>query len=245
MTHNESSTRTTINGKEYIMFVKFGSKNNLLSLQQGKIYMKNALYYRTLEEKYQEKGQGDANEGTTVMYDVPICINGKRLPNASIMRGSNNFDETTPLFCCSCFKREDFTYNEESGKYYLKDNLLNWDSIQKDFGDYALIIPYPAYFISQINDYCNAHDYDLRFKEIEYVKFSSDNAHLKLYTNDLSHFFIKNSTFSYQKEFRLLLANCFTEKGADHIEFQLKQDFKEWTCLLPTEDLKTTSFMFP
>ena len=234
MTHNESSTRTTINGKEYIMFVKFGSKNNLLSLQQGKIYMKNALYYRTLEEKYQEKGQGDANEGTTIMFDVPIWINGKRLPNVSVMRSSNNFDDATPLFCCSCFKREDFIFKEDN--YYLKEDLLDWDSMKKDFGDYALIIPSPASFVSLVKNHCDAHNYDLRWKEIEYVDYSLDNVHLQLYENDLSHFFIKSSAFSYQKEFRLLLANCFTEKDTDHIEFQLEQD-----CFCSRELSKTCS----
>ena len=119
MQHKDDSSLRTINNVEYIMFVKFGSKKNLQSLQQGKIYMKNALYYRKLEEESQQRGQGDANEGTTIMFDVPIWINGKRLPNATIMRGSNNIDDVTPLFCCSCFKRKDFILKED-GNYYIK-----------------------------------------------------------------------------------------------------------------------------
>lgn len=244
MQHKDDFSLRTINNVEYIMFVKFGSKKNLQSLQQGKIYMKNALYYRKLEEESQQRGQGDANEGTTIMFDVPIWINGKRLPNATIMRGSNNIDDVTPLFCCSCFKRKDFILKED-GNYYIKENLLDWSSIKEDFGDHALVIPYPQEFVSLVKKYCDAHNYDLRWKEIEYVDYSSENAHLKLYKNDLSHFFIKDSAFSYQKEFRLLLANCFTEEGKDHIGFQLEQTIENWTVLIPTEELKTTSFFFP
>lgn len=235
----------TINGKEYVFFIKFGKQENLEKLRNGQLYMKNAKFYRDLEEESGHKGMGDQYEGAIVSFDVPIQIDGISLPNATVMKQTSNIDDQTPIFCCSCFTEEDLEYYNKEDCWKLKEGLFDWDTIASEFGEYALIIPHPRYFLGAIIQHCENSNMDIRFKEIQYVQMDESNAHLKYYNNNLSQFFIKDDSFRYQKEFRILLANQFTGEDKDYTILDVGRDFRTYTVLMPVEGLKTAKFQIP
>lgn len=80
----------------------------------------------------------------------------------------------------------------------------------------------------------------LRFKEVIYVDYDrKDNYWTKYYTNNLSHFFIKDNWFSKQKEFRFLLANIFTDDDKDFTTITIPKGFDDITRIEPVEKLNT------
>lgn len=234
---------TMINGKEYIAFLKIGKKENLLKLQNGNLYMKEAKFFRDIEKKYKKSGMGDKYDSCRVQCNAPIWINGIKLPNADFMSITNALDEKTPIFCCMCLKKSDFIYNSQKKLFVLDKNKFDIETLKNDFGDYVLVIPYPECFIERIRLFCQQESIDFRFKEVIYVDYSEqDNNWHKLYENDLSQFFIKDKLFLKQKEFRLLLANVFTDDDKDFYSINIPNGFKDFTKLIPIEDVFTIGY---
>ena len=233
-----------INGTEYKVFLKFGKKDNLEKLQAGNIYMKEAKYFRELERSSGIIGMGDKYDSCTVQRDVPIWINGVKIPNADWLIGTNTMDEKTPVFCCSCLKEKDFIYDSLKKEYIVDRKIFNIEKLRRDFGEFVLVIPYPEFFIGRIKKYCETCNIDFRFKEVTYVDYDDkDKRWMKEYQNNLSHFFIKDKAkFGEQKEFRLLLANVFTEKEKDYYCMNIPEGFKDFTMILPVEKVVTISY---
>ena len=233
-----------INGINYKVFLKFGNKENLEKLQSGNIYMKNAKYFRELETSGGIVGMGDRYDSCIVQRDAPIWINGVKLPNADWLVETNTRDEKTPIFCCSCLKEEDFIYDPLKKEYIVDRKAFCVEELKKDFGEFVLIIPYPEVFIARIKEYCEANSIDLQFKEVTYVDYDDKNKKwIKEYKNNLSLFFIKDRRrFENQKEFRLLLANVFTEEEKDHYCMCIPEGFKDFTMILPAEKVFTISY---
>lgn len=229
-----------INDIEYVAFLKFGKKDNLEKLQQGLLYMKESKYFRDLEYKTGIAGMGDRHDSCVIQRDVPILINGKTVPNPDWISGSYQGDEKTPIFCCTCLKENDFIYSSAKKCYVLKDGLFNYSTLKQEFGEYCLIIPHPEEFIGRINSHCLIQNIDMRFKEVRYVDYGKkDNYWTKYYENDLSHFFIKDKSFSNQKEFRLLLANIYTDTNKDFITLSVPNGFSDFTRIESVEKLDT------
>lgn len=227
-----------INGIEYIAFLKIGKKENLQKLQNGNLYMKEAKFFRDVETKYKKVGMGDSYDSCIVQRNSPVWINGIKMPNADFMSITNNLDEKTPIFCCMCLKQSDFIYDSKRKHFILNKKRFDIDRLKKDFGNYVLVIPYPECFIIRIRSYCQKQSIDFRFKEVIYVDYTKrDNNWHKLYENDLSHFFIKDKSFSNQKEFRLLLANLFTDDDKDFYSLDIPEGFKDFTKIVPIEDI--------
>lgn len=232
-----------INNTDYVVFLKFGKKENLEKLQNGLLYMKESKYFKDLEAKTGIKGMGDKYDSCLIQRDLPIWINGKKLPNPDWITSSYTYDEKTPIFCCTCVKEDDFTYNENKKCFVLKDNLFNLSTIKKDFGEYVMFIPYPEVFIQRINSYCQSQNIDFRFKEVIYVDYDKkDNHWVEYYENDLSHFFIKDISFSSQKEFRFLLANVFTDSNKDFTTLSIPDGFSDFTTIEPVDKLYTIEY---
>lgn len=234
-----------INGIDYKVFLKFGKKENLEKLQTGNIYMKEAKYFRELETMSGMVGMGDKYDSCTVQRDVPIWINGVKIPNADWFVGTNTMDEKTPIFCCTCLKEKDFIYDSLKKEYVVDSTIFNIEKLKKNFGEFVLVIPYPEFFVGRINKYCKMNDLDFRFKEVTYVDYNDkDKSWLQEYKNDLSHFFIKEkSKFMEQKEFRMLLANVFTEEQKDYYCMNIPEGFEDFTMILPTEKVVTISYV--
>lgn len=231
------------NTLDYIAFIKFGKKENLIKLQHGLIYMKESQYYKNLEYKTKIRGMGDKYDSSMLQRDTPVWINGIRVPNPNYISYSYYNDSKTPIFCCTCIKENDFSYDYNQKCYVLKDDIFDETTIRQDFGEYFLIIAYPEEFLGRINFYCQLQNIDFRFKEVLYVDYNrKDNYWTKYYTNNLSHFFIKDNWFSRQKEFRFLLANIFTDNDKDFTTITIPTGFDDITRIEPVEMLNTIKF---
>lgn len=228
---------------DYIAFIKFGKKEHLEELQHGLIYMKESQYFKDLEYKTRMRGKGDRYDSSKVQRNVPVWINGKRVPNPDYMSFSSYEDSKTPIFCCTCLKENDFLYDYSKKCYVLKDDLFDETTLKQDFGEHFLIIAYPEEFLGRINFYCQLQNIAFRFKEVIYVDYDrKDNYWIKYYTNNLSHFFIKDNWFSRQKEFRFLLANIFTDDDKGFTTITILKGFDDITRIEPVEKLNTIKF---
>lgn len=233
-----------INGENYIAFLKFGKKGNLLKLQNGLVYMKESNYYRKLEKTTGKVGMGDKYDSCRVQRDVEIWVDEVKLPNVDWLAQSSNLDEKTPIFCCMYINEDDFIFDVNKKEYVLNSQRFNIEVLKEEFGEYVLVIPYPEYFIERIRAYCDCNELDLRFKKIMYVDYENENNEWKkYYKNDLSQFFIKDKKFSYQKEFRIILANAFTEQDEDYYSMKIPEGFNDFTIIMPVDELGSLSYI--
>ena len=60
-------------GSQFQMLIKFGSKENLESLQSGTVYMKNLEYYNNLEQK-DGSGKPDKYDGKWKIRDMNLTF---------------------------------------------------------------------------------------------------------------------------------------------------------------------------
>lgn len=178
-----------IKGMKYIVFLKFGKKENLEKLQAGNIYMKEIKYYRDLEAISGNIGMGDRLDSCIVQRDVPIWINGIKMPNADWLVETNTMDEKTPVFCCSCLKEQDFLYDPMKKEYIVDRKAFRIEKLKEDFGEFVLVIAHPEVFIDRIKKYCETSDIELCYKEATYVDYEDKDKKRKTeYKNNLSHF---------------------------------------------------------
>ena len=236
-----------INGMKYIVFLKFGEKENLEKLQAGEVYMKEIKYYRNLEASSGKAGRGDRLDSCMVQRDVPIWINGIKMPNVDLFVETNTIDEKTPVFCCSCLKEQDFLFDPVKREYIVDKKVFHIEKLKEDFGEFVLVISCPKIFLERIKETCETSNIDIRYQEVKYVDYEEKgNQWKKEYTNDLSHFFIKDKKrFEEQKEFRLLLANVFTDEGKDHYSITVPGGFKDISRIFPAEKVFTISYKLP
>lgn len=255
-----------INGIHYQLFLKFGAKEHLESLQQGMLYMKEARYFRQLESSKGHHslrtirgieaseipssnctknlaiaGMADPYDSCMIQRDAYLEIDGIKMPRPDFMSITNTLDEKTPIFCCTCLKKNDFTFNKDGNYYRLSTQYLNdIERMKTSFGNYVLIIPYPELFVSRIIASCNSKNLDCRFKEVQYVDYSrKDNYWKRLYQNNLSHFFIKDQSFRVQREFRILLSNFYTDEYKDFTVLNVPKGFGDFTKVTSIEKLNT------
>ena len=59
---------------EILYLLKFGKKEHLKKLIDGKMYFGNAIIYRGIEEKLKTKGQGDKLEASTKLFSDNMKI---------------------------------------------------------------------------------------------------------------------------------------------------------------------------
>lgn len=181
--------------------IKFGKKEHLEQILNGKFRFCSLSYYRNYEEEKSEKGTKDIREGASeIIY--PKTTTSKLevfgLPN-DIFEAESLVcipKQEKYIACFSYFTEEDITNKQIISSMVLKNT--NWDSV--------LLFKNPNDLIAKLSDavgimfsYSRIHYYDDEKQDI----------------NELNEFF-KPKRFEYQKEFRLSFP--MPEKFTDCIE---------------------------
>lgn len=200
------------------LMVKFGSKQHLLELQQGIVFLNSVVSYRQ-DETY---GRGDEMDGA-----VPVCTDGWYIESddglkfdMSIGEAFLSFEQDKHIFafCASMIDPQNAAFDDTGRMIAFKKEFLNE---MKSFGEYALVFD----FLSLKSSLLRYHEEnnDILFKA-DKVVYKSKNELRSLTACDFrkwmfSRFFAKEITrFAIQNEYRviaysrtsLLQANCNT-----------------------------------
>lgn len=211
------------------VLVKFGEKDHLKQLMQGEMFFSPSIAFKKIEELECNKGQGDRDEGVTEYHAknvkmVPKSLDGSYDMSKTIFMKDSIFNFMAepcryfPIFCLSNFEKNSNRYS------------VDLDQIKKDFpkSTYALIICSKENFVNQIQSKFDAFCHDVLYfkKEILYEEFLNffsygksdgfDDTNYNIMTdkglaitdvNVFKDLFKKDTYFTKQKEYRILLKN--------------------------------------
>ncbi|URJ65679.3 hypothetical protein [Paenibacillus polymyxa] len=206
-----------MNNRKPMLFIKFGQKEHLESLQKGNLYLNNLDYFIQMEKKNNKKGMGDKSEASLMLTNVSIKFFHHDTHELAFTfdsaKTSLRMDEvlTKPVFCIMWVAAEDFEVIKEDENEV--EAVLSFDAEQQkemlsEFGDHALVIE-AARFIEALERTLDQMELCCATGKIDYINYSTNkNAHLpELMNNDLSVYFKKDHSLSYQKEFRAVILN--------------------------------------
>jgi hypothetical protein len=216
--------------KEALFFVKFGQKEHLQQLVDGKIYFSNAKAFMKLEEEQQKKGQGDAFEGRFFFPFLRAEFRHKVtkeiiqiVDNSKINLGFEGI-ETMPLFCITAGNLNDCEYIISEKNYKIKFNPKKEAVIRTHFreANSVLIIKTPDIFISDVKNIFNNNCYadfvryfnmsvltDDRLAFLmgvpELSKLNTENMSFFMTSDNVyKHLYCKDIYFNEQQEFRFI-----------------------------------------
>lgn len=205
----------------FTILIKFGRKDRLESLQKGFLYMKPLQYYIDLEEQQGLVGQGDRNEARLVMNQADLRLfdyeNGTFIGSLSGKATIGLGYEKCPAFCLFSLDKRNIIENNISAdgklgtiKTRFKPEQANL--MQKNFGDFALIITDTTQFQIQLRNAALENGSILHLGKVLY----SDNSvvwleNLKELQTPFKIAYHKDKSFAYQQEYRALIENLTVE----------------------------------
>jgi hypothetical protein len=205
------------------VLIKYGEKEHLEELAEGKIRFAPSQNYVKMEEELHNKGQGDLLEGKLVFYAENLkftrtdtgerfCVPGKK---RLLVNGQNV--NNMPLFCISEYGEDYFTVDN---KLCIPQDKI--ESIKKDFprATHALIFLDADEFINSVRQagghsiYSDSiHYYDYETNDLNMMSFLStgdEDAHLSSGIVTLS--------VTYEDRYRILL--CKDKEFANQDEYR-------------------------
>ena len=135
------------------VLIKYGEKEHLEKIEEGKIRFAPSQVYVKMEEDLHNKGQGDLLEGKFVFHAEGLKLTrtdtGETITLSGKQRLSFNAPDINnmPVFCISEYREEYFT---DDDKLCIPQDKIN--SIKKDFpnASYALIVLDADDFINSV-----------------------------------------------------------------------------------------------
>lgn len=191
----------------YLLF-KFGPKQRLDQIRDGKIYMKNLKYFVELERSTGQSGVGDINEGVLFhsteikMYDEQDNL----VLKAPFARLSDTSSLKAPVFCITAKNIFDDIVEFDYPK--VVSHIQFDKSISEDFGtdvdDFSiLVIKDTNEFIDRFKTAAGKQGISIQYNTVDYR--DTTVLHMKNDVISVNNAFNKNSKFKGQSEFRVLL----------------------------------------
>lgn len=146
-------------------FVKFGERAHMESLKKGSLYMRNTRFYNELEEKQQNKGQGDKYDGKYVLKNVNVRMynpitndliaSSIRRPETAVTLQYTNSNKN-PVFCLFAVYKENIIEEKKDDHFLMLKFAFTKEQkehIKKYFckADTALVILDVKGFMKKIN----------------------------------------------------------------------------------------------
>lgn len=209
---NMKDELTDFFGEQPLFFIKFLDKKEYAEdISNGKLFMNKIGYYRELEEKTQNKGQGDIGELKNRIQGFDGTLTSKEKGISIPIKGNIDFefneDKDTPIFCLVGIKIKDLEIDKYNDTYvklifkYTKEEIIN---LKCDFGKYAVIIN-AVKFKENIFKLLEQRNKNWLFGEVRY-RGINDLDRINSFSNqDLTRFLYKDKYFEYQKEYRLVI----------------------------------------
>ncbi|TYS62529.1 hypothetical protein FZC76_20730 [Sutcliffiella horikoshii] len=223
--------------------LKFSSKKNLESLQNGTLYLNNFQYYKDLEITEKRKGQGDAFDASLRISDVNLTFKHPetgetlftgRASNASM---ESNEDYQKHLFCMTGITTDllEIVHIEDNvavTKLVLPQELK--ERALENFGDHVMCINI-GHFLNRVEQVCRDKNIAVVRNAVEYRDMSINYTdRMEAFATSRSDFFFqKDIFFAYQNEYRIL----FPELISDKPEIIDIGNIEKFTNILPTKTL--------
>jgi len=211
-----------------LFLVKFGERDHLQQLADGKIYFSNAMSFIKLEEEQQKKGQGDLYEGRMFLPVFNMQIRDPETDELIMTISDVNLNmgfeglETMPLFCITAGTIDDCNEWISNKDYNIKFTDEKARTIKEHFGtaDSALVITEPLMFIQNVKA-AFSHEcisdmvryYNMSFlttDRLSYLlgcdeKLLSGSSFAMKTDNIYKHLFCKDNYFTLQSEYRFVV----------------------------------------
>ena len=176
----------------------------------GNLYSNNVKYFRELEEKEHEHGQGDLHEVALLAKSENITLydnNTNELIAYSptgFLEVKFNDDLLRPIVCFVGVTLDDLkvkTYNEHFAEFEFAFSYEDYNLFSKKFGEYCVIISGKE-LIDKIKEYCANIKTDFVFGKVTY-SIQNDIDRVNAFMNGTKYRFLyKDPEFSYQREYR-------------------------------------------
>lgn len=229
--------------ESFLAFLKFGKREHLEALQQGKLYMNSLSYFKKMEKENNNKGMGDSDEASLVLTELDIKMydndTGKLVLQVPSTRGriEDKADSLKPVLCLSYLDFNNLDVKEER-KDFIRGNIVftkeEREEFIKNFGDTVLMIS-AKHFLSSITEAFEKEGIEWDSGKVKYSNFNinyKDRVEAFM-SGGSSKFFWKDIFFSNQKEFRIVILNKDIEEP---ITIDIG-DMTSYTSLMPTEQL--------
>lgn len=201
-------------GKEPTFFLKFTSKREYAEdIINGKFYANTAEYFRNLEIKSGEHGQGDKNELLQVMKTSNIRLfdyDTKKLSFTIPIADTSlkyNDDDNIPLVCFVGIPvRQMKLFKQSKSEVVFKFPFTEeeYKTIEKKFGAYCVLIE-AKILLEKIQEYSIKNEIAYAFKCVNYCASNYCDKIRSFITPTIDRFFYKDEDLSYQREYRLIL----------------------------------------
>lgn len=211
----------------YHILIKFGAREHMERLlNEGEVYMNTLAYYRD-EEKNCEKN--DPNEGIKKI----LQMNGALLKRKNPENGKHE----TIATLTNCIGRIKNSNLDKVAVYCLfhllipdeKEIELNAfvdERLVQGFGDTAVIIYDAAEFVTRVRNAALMRGLAHGRRPVEYVDMSTRDGEVGPFMKDIS--------FSHQKELRIAVFDKETEPGPITLNIGCLKDI---ACLIPAQDV--------
>ncbi len=222
------------------MFLKFGTKEHIESLQSGHIYMKNLQYYVNCEKETNDDTAGDMYEGHIMQKNIIAVLSE---PYTQEHLATIKADTTAlnigylrnPIFCLFTLDLRNYkesTIKEDTIQYKYLFSSEQKQEMQK-FGEYVLmILNWPEFNIRIKNALLTQH---IRFIQglVRYYSNYNDFDYQKSVSQcNYNVAFWKRAQYSYQQEYRFMLDT----QVDDNIIFNL-EDLRDISTIYKATDL--------
>lgn len=192
------------------LFIKFGQKEHLLSLQKGTLYTKKIKYFIEYEEVTGEQGIGDKSEASLLSISKHrLFIQVDDDPLIEIDAGNPPgiiYDEnylSKPVFCL--MHKDVDLYIEDGGKEVIKLGSLAYeakDFLKTDIEIGALIILLPNLFLERLESYAKDKSLGIEHGIVTYRCKKEPRIENGEWCLDTP--FVKDIAFKHQSEYRII-----------------------------------------
>ncbi|SKC58121.1 hypothetical protein [Maledivibacter halophilus] len=214
--------------QEILFLVKFGRREHLVELENGKVYFSNSGRFNDIEKEQLKKGQGDTLDGRMLINATDVVIRDhesdkviNRIDEAIMNMGFDGVNKM-PVFCLTSGFITDCEYYYSANRYKIKFDKEKERIIREHFGDAdsALVIETPKDFIRCVTQAFEEKCYSelvryydmsiLTMDRLEYLTGASDRFNNKrVFTmttdNVYRHLYCKDDFFIQQQEFRFVV----------------------------------------
>ncbi|MDY6231927.1 hypothetical protein [Peptostreptococcus porci] len=209
------------NKNDCIVLLKFcKEKQYAKDIFDGRLYGNTIEFYKKLEDNYNNDIQGDSDEVTYKEKTENLhLLNEKTALKTKITKEYRyTDDDKIPVVCFMGFKIEELKYEDGHYSFPFNDNEINL--FKKEFGEYCVMC-YKEDIDVLLKEYCTNRfetKYDYNFKKITYMDMSSQEYKEIFESGTSERFFYKNTKYSYQHEYRIVIGMDILNSESRYIE---------------------------
>lgn len=225
------------------LFIKFGQKEHLETLQQGNLFLNKIKFFNGLKKA----GIGDEVDSKLSLYGVKYKVMNKSTGATFTTINMDNPIMSFGLDECPIFSLYSFDKrNILSTKGNVVELGFNDDCARKiraEFGEYALVILDRYRFFNSVKSFVEKNDIETDWGNVNYTEAGVNNfRQLKEINEDSKNvsFWKNKEKYEYQQEYRFVFFGLESKKPLGiNIE-----PIEEYSFILPTEELLDLVFIF-